>query len=304
MTGYKAEIRAAPEDVERLTCLFSEMLDPPPAISTRETDGGWLIELYFEALPDRAALNAVAGCHERPDAIISLRLDPLPGEDWVALTQQGLHPIRAGRFFVHGSHDRHRAASEPFAIEIDAGQAFGTAHHGTTRGCLVMLDRLAKAKRYTAALDLGTGSGVLAIAAAKSLSRQVIAADIDPVAVRVARQNFALNGVKDRVRALHASRPDHPGLAASAPFPLIVANILAGPLIRLAPGLRRITARGGDLILSGLLDHQAGTVQAHYRAQGYVSRASLSIEGWTTLLMRYSGADKEKAVRIAPDGSS
>jgi ribosomal protein L11 methyltransferase len=149
-----------------------------------------------------------------------------------------------------------------------------------------MIDRLAKAGRYASALDLGTGSGVLAIAAAKSLTYSVLAADIDPVAIGVAAANVMLNGAAGRVRTVVASRLGQPAIRLSAPFPLIVANILPGPLIDLAPDIHGVTALGGDLILSGLLDHQAQSVNATYAAHGFVKRQQLSIDGWSTLLMQ------------------
>ena len=171
MAGYKAEVLTSKHDAEIVADLLAETLDPPPAVSVSETQDGWLLEVYFTELPDPAILNAVADGSPRAELIQSLNLEPLAEENWVAKTQRGLHPIEAGRFFVHGSHDRLRAKKRPFSIEVDAGQAFGTAHHGTTRGCLIMLDRLAKRGHSQRALDLGTGSGVLAIAAAKTHCR-------------------------------------------------------------------------------------------------------------------------------------
>lgn len=270
-----------------LALLFSEMLDPAPAVSTEEFGESWLVELYFDGtLPDETALEAVGEAAGDAKAFRSLEFEPIPDRNWVEITQRGLHPVRAGRFYVHGSHDRARATTSPYAIEIDAGQAFGTAHHGTTRGCLIMIDRLAKAGHYASVLDMGTGSGVLAIAAAKSLSFNVLAADIDPVAVRVASENVTLNGASGRVHTACASRLDQPVIRQRAPFPLIIANILAGPLIELAPDMRHVLASGGKVILSGLLDHQARMVTASYLAQGFIKRGQLSIDGWTTLLLQ------------------
>lgn len=270
-----------------LALLFSEMLDPAPAVSTEEFGDSWLVELYFDGeLPDQTALEAVGEAAGDANAFRSLEFEPLPDRNWVEITQRGLHPVQSGRFFIHGSHDRARAYTQPYAIEIDAGQAFGTAHHGTTRGCLTMIDRLAKTGRYPSVLDLGTGSGVLAIAAAKSLTYSVLAADIDPVAVRVAAANVILNGVAGRVRTVCASRLHQPIIRARAPFPLVLANILPGPLIELAPDIRGAMAGGGDLILSGLLDHQAQSVSATYCAHGFIKQAQLSIDGWSTLLMQ------------------
>ncbi len=286
MTVYKAEIRASRADAERLADILPELLDPPPAISTVETPAGWLVELYFHELPDPSALETVAEACPAAAFLRDMQLQALPEEDWVAVTQQGLHPVKAGRFFIHGSHDRDRAAGRSGAIEIEAGQAFGTAHHGTTRGCLLMIDRLAKRRRMARTLDIGTGSGVLAIAAAKSLCRDVLATDIDPVAVRVAKENFALSGMSGRIRGLAADGLRHPDIVRRAPFDLVIANILAGPLIGLAREIRPVVAPGGHVILSGLLDEQAREVSGRYLAQGFVMEARISLEGWMTLCLR------------------
>lgn len=287
MVIHKAMIEASREDAEMLALLFSEMLDPAPAVSTEDFGDSWLVELYFDGgLPDAAALEAVGKAAGDANAFRSLEFEPVPDRNWVEITQRGLYPVQAGRFYVHGSYDRDRANSRAFAIEIDAGQAFGTAHHGTTRGCLMMIDRLAKAGQYASALDLGTGSGILAIAAAKSLTHHVLAADIDPVAVRVAAENVVLNGMAGRVHTVCASRLDQRAIRECAPFPLVVANILAGPLIALAPDIRRTVEGGGKLVLSGLLDHQAQMVSASYIAHGFIKRGRLSIDGWSTLLLQ------------------
>jgi ribosomal protein L11 methyltransferase len=286
MPTFKAQILAERDDIVILSGLLSEMLDPPPAVCSRETSGGWLLDIYFVEPPDPAGLAAVADSFPHFDAIRHLRVETLPDEDWVANVQRGLHPIEAGRFFIHGSHDRAAAKGKPFAIEVDAGQAFGTAHHGTTRGCLTLLDRLAKKQGIWRTLDLGTGSGVLSIAAAKVLGGDILATDIDPIAIKVAKENFARNGVGRDVTALVAAGFAHPGIAAKAPFDLIMANILAGPLLKLAPDIARVAAAGGHLILSGLLDEQEREVRARYLAQGFSLEGRMSLEGWTALHMR------------------
>lgn len=286
MAGYKAEIVVSATDVEILVNLLAETLDPPPAISMSETPVGWRVELYFTDAPDRALLDAVTVSVPAASIIRNLKFEALPDEDWVASAQRDLHPIEAGRFFIHGSHDRARAESRPFAIEIDAGQAFGTAHHGTTRGCLILLDGFAKKGLRPRVLDLGTGSGILAIAAGKSLRSDVLATDIDPIAVQVAKSNFAKNGLPRRVTVARVAGLQHPVIAKAAPFGLVMANILAGPLISLAPQISRLVASGGTLILSGLLDDHVRQVMARYLAQGFVLYTKLSLDGWTTLQMR------------------
>ncbi|WP_088348612.1 MULTISPECIES: 50S ribosomal protein L11 methyltransferase [Rhodomicrobium] len=289
MPTYKASILGSAADVEVLTGLFTEMLDPPPAISAAETPEGWLLEVYFVEPPSPAELGAVADSVPHFAAIRDIELETIPDEDWVERTQRGLHPIEAGRFFVHGSHDRGRAEGRAYAIEIDAGQAFGTAHHGTTRGCLLLIDRLAKKQGIWRMLDLGTGSGVLSIAAAKSLCGDIVASDIDPVAIAVAKENFARNGVSAEITPVVAAGLDDRAIAEKAPYDLVTANILAGPLLALAPALAKVMGPGGHLILSGLLDSQAREVRARYLAQGFVLAASLSLEGWTALHLRRNG---------------
>jgi ribosomal protein L11 methyltransferase len=288
MATYKAKILASKADAELLADLVSEILDPPPAVSLGEAEGGWLVELYFTEPPDPAGLSAVADAAPHFSPVRDLTLELLPEENWVEKTQRGLHPIVAGRFFVHGSHDRDKAQARNFAIEIDAGQAFGTAHHGTTRGCLMLIDRVAKRGGVARVLDLGTGSGVLAIASAAALRRPVLATDIDPIAIRVAKGNIVGNGAAGRVKAVVADGLGDPVIEASAPFDLITANILAEPLIRFAPAIARITASHGHLILSGMLDHQAREVLARYLLAGFRLSSKLSLEGWTTLLLQRS----------------
>ncbi len=286
MVGYKGEIHASQANVEALAEILSETLDPPPAISTRETKMGWVMEIYFDDWPDKAVLSSVLDGLPFAEILQGLKLEPLPDENWVEKSQRSLHPIQAGRFFIHGSHDRIKAAAKPFTIEIDAGQAFGTAHHGTTHGCLILLDRIAKKSRMCRVLDLGTGSGILAIAAAKSLSQHVLATDLDAVAVRVAVENIGRNGVTGRVRAICAAGLKDPRMTTQAPFDLVIANILADPLVKLAPGIRKVMAQGSDLILSGLLDCQAREVSVVYLAHEFSLAAKLSLDGWTSLHLR------------------
>jgi ribosomal protein L11 methyltransferase len=286
MPTYKAQILAEAADVDILTSLFTEMLDPPPAVSAAKTDRGWVLDIYFVTPPDRGGLAAIAETFPHFAAIADMQVEMLEDEDWVASVQRGLHPVEAGRFLIHGSHDRARVKGHPFAIEVDAGQAFGTAHHGTTRGCLMLIDRLAKKQGIWRTLDVGTGSGVLAIAVAKALGGEILATDIDPVAIRVAKENFARNGVAPGITALVAPGLRHAALAARAPFDLILANILAGPLIALAPQIARASATGGHVILSGLLDAQEREVRGRYLAQGFTLQERLSLEGWTALHLR------------------
>jgi ribosomal protein L11 methyltransferase len=210
----------------------------------------------------------------------------LPDVDWVARSLEGLKPVRAGRFFVHGSHDRARRHSGDLAIEIEAGLAFGTGHHGTTAGCLEVLEQVVLRERPRNALDLGTGSAVLAIALAKLAHIPVLATDIDPVAVRVAAANARLNHVKALVETVTAPGFHNPIFSKRAPFDLIVANILARPLMRLAPQMARHIQLGGSLVLSGILDRQRDAVISAYVGQSFRHVRTLHREGWVTIHLK------------------
>jgi ribosomal protein L11 methyltransferase len=285
--SYKVSLLASGPQAEAIAALLTETLDPPPAVSVAEGSELRLLEAYFEARPDLGGLEAlIADIAVGSKPASPLKLEEVPDENWVERVQRGLHPVRAGRFLVYGSHDRRVGRGKRYAIEIDAGRAFGTAHHGTTRGCLLAIDRLAKQQRWRRVLDLGTGSGVLAIAAAKVSNARVIASDIDPVAVAVARENIHRSGARAAVRTLAGAGVASRDIQSAAPFDLITANILAGPLIALAPRLASLTAPGGNIVLSGLLDGQAREVFAAYRLCGLCLEARLPLEGWTTLVLR------------------
>jgi ribosomal protein L11 methyltransferase len=204
----------------------------------------------------------------------------------VRRSQEGLTPVKAGRFVVHGAHDRARVRANRIGIEIEAALAFGTGHHGTTRGCLLALDRIVKGSRPRNILDLGTGSGVLAIAAARALRRPVLASDVDARAVAIARGNARLNRVGAHVRIIHAAGLGRHDFRKSGPFALIFANILLEPLQRLATPMARLAAPGGQIVLSGLLVGQARAALACYRARGVVLVRRIRLEGWATLVLR------------------
>ncbi|PHR92093.1 MAG: hypothetical protein COA69_08780 [Robiginitomaculum sp.] len=206
----------------------------------------------------------------------------LPDEDWTAKSQAGLPPVEAGRFFVYGSHDADKIPPNmPYPIQINAGIAFGTGHHGTTKGCLLAFDELIQNETPKTVLDLGCGAGVLAIAAAKALDIPISASDIDDDAVMVTNENARLNGVSALIEAFQAD-----GIAGTDTFDLIFANILAGPLIALAPDIARSLAPNGHVILSGLLDEQADTLIAAYQNQDLSLARRASLAGWTTLTMK------------------
>ncbi len=249
-----------------------------------EENGQWFLECY-----DNDALgDALTESLENAGVAARSRLAvTVPDTDWVTETQRALPPVRAGRFIIHGSHDRGRAISQ-WAIEIDAGRAFGTAHHGTTKGCLLAIGGLPAAMNPRSVLDLGAGSGVLAIAAAKAFRHgaRTVAADIDRVAIAVAAGNCRKNGVADSIR-LYVGDGLKPALAYERrPFDIVMANILAKPLLKLAPRLRELTACGGVLILSGLLTSQAREILARYRATGFCLLQRRDLEGWATLTLK------------------
>jgi ribosomal protein L11 methyltransferase len=245
---------------------------------------GFVVEAYFDEPPrlDELRLRLT----ERKARPADASLEEVPDQNWVALSQAALPPVAAGRFIVHGSHDRARFARRRLAVEIEAGEAFGSGHNATTTLCLEALDALARRQALQRVLDLGCGSGVLAVAAARAApTAHVLAVDNDPAAVAIARDNARLNGVSAHVRVLQASGLDHPMLRHGPTFDLVLANILPGPLIALAPLLRRAIRRSGVAVLSGLLDDQAPAVAAAYRANGFRLLRRLQRAGWTALVI-------------------
>lgn len=293
------ELSTSGEKARALTELLGEVFDPTEtAISAFEIETGvttlslnapWKVEIYFATHPDEDAVRDML----RP--IVGESIDATPfatvnQQDWVAASLDGLKPVRAGRVLVHGAHDRDAVRINDVAIEIPAALAFGTGHHGTTAGCLMALDAELKRRRPHHAIDVGTGTGILALALAKQTKRRVVAGDIDATAIEVAAHNARVNHVPHGLdlyvapglRHAKANRQDH--------FDLVFANILAGPLRKLAPAIARATAPGGTVILSGLLAMDVAGVLSAYRHQGlHLSRRSLR-EGWATLVMKKGGA--------------
>lgn len=283
----------AGEVVDALEAAFAP--HPVAAGHLETSDGAWSAEAYYEEPPAAAAIVALLNTALGATANgLAVTIEEMPERDWVAESQRGLSPVRAGRFYVHGSHDRGTAPAGVLAIEIEAGLAFGTGHHATTAGCLEALDKVLRARRFASPLDLGCGSAVLAIAAAKALATPVLATDIDPVAVAVARANAALNGVAPLVRPLVADALSHPAFAARGPFDLVLANILAAPLEAMATPLARHLAPGGIAILSGLLISQARSVAARYRAAGLHIQGRIYKNEWATLTLVAPGALRQK----------
>lgn len=253
--------------------------EPGAAIEPR-ADDLCVVEALYAAAPDAPALAARLGL-----AASGIEVSAVPERDWVGETQRGFAPVRAGRFSVRASHAE-RVPGAALSLTIDAAQAFGTGHHESTIGCLLALDRLARHRRIRHPLDLGTGTGLLAIAMATLWRRPVFASDIDPVAVRIARQNARANGVGPLVRAVTADGLDHREIAGRARFDPICANILAAPLRRLAVPLSRALAPDGRIVLAGLLVRQEAGVLAAYRQAGRVLESRIRLDPWSTLILR------------------
>lgn len=268
-----------------------EGLSPEPTgVGAFEIEDGsnlWEVGAYFEEAPDRAGLALLATIHQARAFAVS----QLPEVDWVAHVRRELAPVTAGRFFLYGSHDAENVPVDAVPLLIEASMAFGTGHHGTTQGCLRALDRLAaESPAPGAVLDLGCGTAVLAMAAARVWpGAQVMAGDFDPVAVDVAQTNIDANRLTGRVKLVQAKGLNHSDLAYAVPFDLIFANILKAPLIDLAPEITAALAPGGVVILSGLLNEQAGEVAQVYACSGNNLRAREEIGDWTTLVFCKNG---------------
>jgi ribosomal protein L11 methyltransferase len=250
--------------------------------------GRWDITMHFAEAPDQSTIRDLIALAAGDEVARAVRFDVVESKDWVKATLEDLVPVHAGRFIVHGQHDRAKVPPNKLGIEIEAALAFGTGHHGTTRGCLVLLGHVLKAHRPRRVLDLGTGTGVLAIAAAKALHDQVLASDIDALSVKVAAENARLNGVGPLVEVTWGSGFSAPRLRQRKPFDLVLANILANPLRQMATAMSGHLAGGARVILSGLLSPQAPSVIAAYRARGLVLEREIRIDGWSSLLLRKS----------------
>jgi ribosomal protein L11 methyltransferase len=272
----------------RLVDVLSESLDgnDVAVVAFEQPGGRWDVTMYFAQEPDHAAVRDLIAQAAGQAVADTLTFDAVAATDWVKSSLEGLVPVSAGRFVVHGSHDRARVQPNKLGIEIEAALAFGTGHHGTTRGCLLLLDRVLCQRTPKRVLDLGSGTGVLAIAAAKALRRPILASDIDPRSVIVARENARLNGVGNWVESICATGFASSRFTANGPFGLVLANILANPLRQLAGPMARHLSPSALVILSGLLTHQARGVIAAYRARGLVPVRHLRIEGWSSLLLR------------------
>lgn len=244
-----------------------------------EERGVWRIDAFPVSAEEAESLVALLEGYKA----LSTVAERLADADWLAMALSGLPPVRAGRFFIYGVHDRGRTPKNAVKLRIEAGAAFGTGHHGTTVGCLLAYDQILKRHAPSNVLDVGAGTGVLAIAAARTGSRLVVGTDIDPVSVRIGRENAKINAA--RARFVHASGLEHPDVARGTPYDLVFANILARPLISLSTPIRAALKPGGVAILSGLLRTQERAVKAAYLSRGFVVARRIHRDAWATLVL-------------------
>ncbi|MFY0311192.1 50S ribosomal protein L11 methyltransferase [Leisingera sp. D0M16] len=281
LTG-KAQAEALGDAMERL-------IPEPTGVGVFEMEDGsglWEVGGYFTEAPDEAGLALLETMYGAKPFVVS----EVPETDWVAHVRRELAPVEAGRFFVYGSHDADKLPEGRIPLLIEAAMAFGTGHHGTTLGCLKALDHLLdQGFRGEKVADIGCGTAVLAMAAARVWDGAILASDIDEVAVDVAEANLKANGMEGQVTCLEAAGFDHPDLQAQAPYDLIFANILKGPLVALAPDLAANLRPGGYAILSGILNEQADGVAEVYAQNGINLERREEIGEWTTLLLRKAG---------------
>jgi ribosomal protein L11 methyltransferase len=284
-TVHQAAIEAPAAQAERIARALEEALEPTP-VATGVFDRGegrFEVFAYYQEPPPRETLLRLIE-QAGKDGVGPLRIEEIAPEDWVTLSQGKRGPVQAGRFVVHGSHDRGKVPRRRTTIEIDAGQAFGTAHHTSTRGSLLALDDHLKRRRPRRIVDIGTGTGILAIAAAKVLRRPVVASDSDPIAVAIAAGNARHNGVKPQLTVLRAAGFLHPRLWRCK-ADLVLANLLERALYELAPAFARHISAGGTAILSGLTQTQARAIEARTRAHGFALEKRIILDGWATLVI-------------------
>jgi ribosomal protein L11 methyltransferase len=289
-TSTLARLVTDADTARRLSDGLMEVFDTEEtAVATFEEGGElaglWAVEIYFERPPDHGAVRTLlrdlagdAACEHMAFATVAAR-------DWVAQSLAGLAPVPAGRFVIHGAHDRYRIPPNRTGVEIEAAVAFGTGHHGTTRGCLLALDRILQRCSPRRILDVGCGTGVLSIAAGLATRQRVQAGDIDPISVRVAHDNVRLNRASAFVRVIRANGIADSRVRAGAPYDLVFANILLGPLRQLATPIHEVTAPGAHVVISGLLSSQGRAALAAYRARGFVLERRIVLDGWVTLVL-------------------
>jgi ribosomal protein L11 methyltransferase len=294
-----AKLQTDEQTARKLASIFAEAYEDDTIAATLVDNGNgrWTVAIHFPQPPDEKAVRALAEAAAGPAAARALAFERVAAKDWVRESLAGLQPVAAGRFVVHGAHDRNSVAPNRIGIEIEAALAFGTGHHGTTRGCLLALEQICKtssARPMRRILDLGTGSGVLAIAAARALHQHVLATDVDADALRVARGNAQLNHAGALIEMAQADGVGGQRVRARAPFDLIFANILLGPLQRFAAPLKRLIAPGGRIVLSGLLASQANAALSAYRPLALERR--IELDGWATLMLKRGSSSRRPAV--------
>lgn len=287
MSEIRLYVSTTEKQAEQVLDLLSEVFGEEDfAIATTEIDEKkdiWEASVYMMREDEDEVRQRVDEALTAAYPELSIEREVIPDVDWVAKSLEGLKPVRAGRFLVHGSHDRDKVRSSDIGIEIDAGQAFGTGHHGTTAGCLEVIDSVMRSRTIRNALDLGTGSGVLAIAVRKLKNIPVLATDIDPIATRVAAENVRTNGIANGIVTKTAPGFHSTAFSEYGPFDLIIANILARPLIRMAPKLTDNLAAGGTVILSGILASQRWKVLSAYNGQKLRHVRTIWRNGWVTI---------------------
>lgn len=283
---FFARLSADAEAAKRVAALLAESLDAyGAAVAAIEGEPSWTVEAYFVREPDRGKVTELVRVAAGDEAAAAIEFGTLEPKDWTAASRAALVPVRVGRFVLHGGHDRAAVAANEIGIEIEAALAFGTGHHGTTQGCLRAIERVARRQRSRRILDIGTGTGVLAIAAARVFRRRVVACDIDPVAVATARANARANRAGAFVRIVHADGTNAAAIRAGAPYDLVLANIVLGPLKLLAKPVARLLAPRAKVVLSGLLPEQANAALAAWRAVGLKLTRRDTLEGWVTLTL-------------------
>jgi len=289
MALHKVWALGSVELIELAANAFEQVGPETLAISQFEDEGtDWRLDVYYDAPNKLADLMMELTVFDSALKDLEIFETRVEEENWVAKSLEGLGPVVAGRFFVHGAHDADKRPAGTIPLLIEAGEAFGTGHHGTTEGCLTALCQIAEHETPNRVLDLGTGTGVLAIGAAKLWRVPVLATDIDPIAVKVAHENASLNGVHPKIRMVIAGGTSHAAIHQDAPYDLIIANILAKPLRQLAGDILDVLAPGGVLVLSGILDEQAARVETVYRGHHMTSQARLTFGEWVTLILRKS----------------
>jgi ribosomal protein L11 methyltransferase len=279
---WKAGVTLPKIEAADVAAVF-ELTPPAPQsvlIGENPFEADATVEALYDTPPDVELLSRLCGR--------MVTCEPLPDQDWIRLSLEGLPPVRAGRFFLHGAHDAGHVPAGVIPIRIEAGLAFGTGHHESTALCLDAMRHLAKRRRFLRTLDVGCGTGVLAIAAAKLWKARVVASDIDPIAIETARAN-ARGNAEPNIAFACADGLDHPAIRTTARYDLICANILAGPLTRLAPAIAKASAASGTVLLSGLLRNQENLVLSYYRGQNLVFCGALRNGPWSALLLRRPG---------------